>query len=157
VILDLATLPSMSLHDAVRVEIESLHAFFVQWFSGVAPRDDATLVQGFTRRFTDDFVLIPPAGTRLGARQLGDGLERGHGSNPEFRVAIRRVELRLETADLVIATYEEWQRNAKASTPPDNGRVATVVFLRQGDGLRWQHIHETWLPADVMAVGPFDF
>ena len=59
----------------------------------------------------------------------------------------------------MLATYEEWQRNALASTPPDNGRVATVLFEddRAEDRLRWLHIHETWLPEEVMAAGPYDF
>lgn len=56
----------------------------------------------------------------------------------------------------VLATYEEWQRNAIASKPADNGRIATALF-RAREQLRWIHVHETWLPRDVMAAGPFDF
>jgi hypothetical protein len=56
----------------------------------------------------------------------------------------------------VLATYEEWQRNALASKPADNGRIATVVF-KIGDPLKWVHIHETWLPEAVMAPDDYDF
>lgn len=40
--------------------------------------------------------------------------------------------------------------------PPDNGRVATVLF-RETEPLRWLHIHETWLPESVQSAGPYDF
>ena len=66
------------------------------------------------------------------------------------------MRVRLELSGHVIATYEEWQRNALASTPPDNGRVATAVFER-GERLKWLHIHETWVPPEQMAAGPYDF
>lgn len=31
-------------------------------------------------------------------------------------------------SDFILATYEGWQRNALASKPPDNGRIASVLF-----------------------------
>lgn len=147
----------MSLHDDVRAEVEGLHEFFVAWFSGAVPREHATFHEGLTRRLADGFALIPPAGTWLAGGDLEDAVYRAHGSNPGFRIAIRRVQLRADDAGLVVATYQEWQRNARASTPPDNGRAATAVFRRSESGLRWVHVHETWLPAEVMAAGPFDF
>ena len=60
-------------------------------------------------------------------------------------------------SDLIAATYEEWQRNALASTPKDNGRIATVLFRREEERLRWLHLQETWLPDERMRAGPFDF
>ena len=45
---------------------------------------------------------------------------------------------------------------ALASTPPDNARVATVMF-HHADRLKWLHVHETWMPTEVMAAGPYDF
>ncbi|MCH9685521.1 MAG: hypothetical protein K0V04_29075 [Deltaproteobacteria bacterium] len=150
----------MTLHDAVRTEIEALHEFFVGWFSGALDRNAEVFADGFQRRFCDDFLLVPPAGTRLAVADLGGGVERAHGSNREFRIAIRAVEIQLQTPTVVVATYEEWQRNAMASTPPDNGRIATVVFERAAAdsmALRWRLVHETWLPAEVMAAGDYDF
>ena len=83
-------------------------------------------------------------------------MRRAHGSNPDFRIAIRNVVVRRVMPDVVLATYEEWQRNALASTPPDNARLATVAFART-EPLRWLHVHETWLPGEVAAAGPYDF
>ena len=37
----------------------------------------------------------------------------------------------------------------------DLGRKAARVD--QGERLTWLHVHETWLPSEVMAAGPYDF
>jgi len=66
------------------------------------------------------------------------------------------VTLRRRFDGHVVATHEEWQRNALASKPSENARIATVLF-EDTEPLRWLHIHETWMPADVAAAGPYDF
>lgn len=144
----------MSVEAAARAEIESLHEFFVGWFSGTLP--DEAFESNFLPRFSEDVVFIPPAGFQFGFDELATAVRERYASNPEFRIAIRNVRVHQETPELVIATYEEWQRNALASSPPDNGRVATVVF-KKGERLRWLHIHETWVPPEQMAAGPYDF
>jgi N-acetylglutamate synthase-like GNAT family acetyltransferase len=138
----------------VREEIESLHSFFVGWFSGALP--EHVLTAQFLDRFDPDFLLVPPAGTRLSVADLAGSLRAKHASNPAFRVAIRNVEIKRSFEGHVLATYEEWQRHALASKPPDNGRLATVLFETR-EPLRWLHIHETWLPEDVQRAGPYDF
>jgi hypothetical protein len=138
----------------VRDEIEALHAFFVGWFSGSLGASE--FESGFLARFAPDFLLIPPAGTLLDLAQLSDAVRSAHGTNPIFRIAIRNVTIRRQLDGHILATYEEWQRNALASTPPDNGRVATVLF-RDGRPLQWLHIHETWLPESIARAGPYDF
>ncbi len=143
-----------SLLTAVRDEIEDFHRFLADWFTGRAARTD--LDSRFRPRFSPDLVFIPPAGQLLGFNNLLSSVDAGYASNPEFRIQIRAVKIRNEFDGYVLATYEEWQRNALASTPPDNGRVATVLFATDAP-LTWPHIHETWLPSDVMAAGPYDF
>ncbi len=143
-----------SMLERVREEIEGLHEFFVGWFSGQLPED--VFQHRFLDRFSGDLVFVPPAGTLLGLPDLADAVRAGYATNPDFRVRIRNVQLHREIEGHILATYEEWQRNALASTPPDNGRRATVLF-RARDRLTWLHIHETWLPPDVMAQGPYDF
>ena len=49
---------------------------------------------------------------------LASGMRKGHGSNPDFRIAIRDVKVRAVCGDHVLATYVEWQRNALASRYP---------------------------------------
>ena len=143
-----------SLEHQVQQEIEALHAFFCEWFGGRMPKEafDAQ----FTQRFDPALVFIPPAGHYFGLSDLSDAVFAGYASNPDFRVQIRSVRLLRVFDGFVLATYEEWQRNALASTPPDNGRLATVLF-EVGEPLRWHHIHETWLPLATMQSDPFDF
>ena len=145
-----------SLQAEVREEVEALHRFFVDWFSGRVAKSGDVFRTQFTDRFDPRCVLIPPAGTALDLGTLAEDIRARHGSNPEFRIQIRNVLLRAVWDEGVLATYEEWQRNALTSTPPDNGRIATVQFGR-GDRLRWRHVHETWLPAELMRADPYNF
>ncbi len=143
-----------SIHDQVRIEIEELHTFFCDWFAGNLPKTDFD--SKFTTPLAPDLVFIPPAGKLLGLAELSTAICKGYASNPKFRVQIRRVTIQREFDGYVLATYEEWQRNALASTPADNSRIATVVF-KIGDPLKWVHIHETWLPEVVKNSGSYDF
>lgn len=148
------------LAERVRAEIVSLHEFFVGWFGGALAQDDETFSVGFVRRFDPAFLLIPPAGTLVPLAKLTSSIRDGYGKNPEFRIEIRNVTLRREHGKLVLATYEEWQRNAINSTPPDNGRIASAWFKQEpsaANGLAWLHIHECWLPAELTGADPFDF
>ena len=133
----------MDLHEQVRREIEALHEFFVGWFTGRLPID--ALETEFLCRFDEDFILIPPAGETLTRVDLAGAFRQAHASNPDFRITIKNVQIRHTFGEHVLATYEEWQRNALASEPPDNARVATVLF-KLGEPMRWLHVHETWLP-----------
>ena len=116
---------SATLHDEVRAEIEALHEFFVGWFSGRLSAD--RFEPDFSARFAPDFLLVPPAGTLLSISDLSDGVRSAHGTNETFRIAIRNVQVRRELGDFVLATYEEWQRNALASKPPENCPLAGGV------------------------------
>lgn len=140
--------------ERVTAEIEGLHKFFVGWFTGALPED--TFGESFLVRFSKDMVFIPPAGRFLGIEDLSNSVRAGYGSNPHFRIQIRNVRVHKVFDGHILATYEEWQRNALASTPPNNGRLATVIFT-DSDRLQWLHIHETWLPDSVIQAGPYDF
>ena len=144
----------VNVQERVRLEVEALHEFFVGWFTGAI--EESVFETEFLDRFEDDLVFIPPAGRLLGLEDLATAVRERYNSNRDFRIAIRRVQVHRVFDEYVLATYEEWQRNALASTPPDNGRAATVLF-RDAERLKWLHIHETWLPADVMQAGPYNF
>ncbi len=142
------------IKDRIRSEIEDLHEFFFGWFRWDLSEDAFDTM--FIPRFSADLVFIPPAGQIFGVNELCIMIRSGYASNPKFRVQIRNVKVQREFDGIVMATYEEWQRNALASLPPDNGRIATALFSI-GDSLQWLHIHETWLPREIMVKGPFDF
>lgn len=145
---------SANTESAVRTDVEALHKFFVGWFSGALSA--SAFDTEFLPRFSPDFHLVPPAGTLMNLEQLTEAIRSTHDTNPEFRIAIRNVTIRAQFDGHILATYEEWQRNALASQPRDNGRLATVV-LRDTRPLQWLHVHETWLPQDIMEAGPYDF
>ena len=142
------------VQERVRREVEDLHRFFVGWFRGDLPASD--FEPQFLARFSPDLVFVPPAGRLLGLQDLASMVRDGYASNPDFAVQIRNVTIRRELAGHALLTYEEWQRNALASRPANNGRLATALFTT-GEPLRWLHIHETWLPAEVMAADGYDF
>jgi hypothetical protein len=140
------------LEDIVRTEIEDLHKFFVGWFTGAL--DVNSFESGFLSRFDPDFLLIPPAGIILSLDTLCTSIKNTYDTNPDFSIAIRNVKVQRVLGNEIIATYEEWQRNALASTPPNNGRVATVVF-KKTQPLQWLHVHETWMPEAVTTAESF--
>ena len=142
-----------AMPDWISHEIRSLHAFFVDWFSGECTETTSAFEGQFARRLHPDFTIVQPAGELMTRSDLINGVRSSYGKSPGFRIAIRRVTVQLTAADIVVATYEEWQRNAVNSRPADNGRAATVVFANR----QWRHVHETWLPANVMQAGPYDF
>ncbi len=147
------------LETTVRTEIEALHDFFTLWFSGKCGQDRDLFDMGLTSRMAEDVLLIQPGGGVLGKASFCDAVWKGYGFSPQFRIAIRNVELRpIIFEDYVLVTYEEWQRGAVNSTPPDNGRLASVLFSVQDERpAKWLHIHETWLPKARYTQAAFDF
>ena len=142
------------LEAAIRAEIENLHVFFVDWFTGKAPKEQ--LDSRFGAAIDADMVFVSPDGARLTRSDLMTGFANGHGANPGFRIAIRDVKVLREIGDLALATYTEWQRGAQRSGRAESGRFTTVLMTRAAPH-RWLHVHETWLPEAEQAAGPYDF
>lgn len=139
--------------------ILDIHDFFTDWVGGRCPGDADTFRQRALDHISDDLVAIFPAG-RTFAKADFEGYMTGiYGSNPDFRIQIRDVQVRHLSAEMAVANYEEWQRGAKDSDEPNNGRVTTMVLGNGGADNRLQilQVHETWLPKDVVANGEFDF
>ena len=137
----------MTTAEQITHEVEALHTFFVDWFNGSCSADDATFEARLASRLSDDFLYVMPGGTALTRAQLLSSLRRAHGSNPDFRITVHDVTLRFEGPDCLLATYTERQQGARNSEQSDNRRLSTVLFTRDGEQLRWHHIHETWMPA----------
>lgn len=143
-----------------RAEIEGLHEFFVDWFGGLISNDEATYHARFAERFAADCELIQPSGATLSRDVFFGAVQGSYNSSPDFRIAIRNVRVRCELpGGYTLVTYEEWQRNAVNSTPPDNARAASVLFEDRSsqDRPHWLHIHETWLPVSDTPPERFDF
>lgn len=131
--------------DHCRREIEVLHQFFEGWLSGERPETKEAF-RRVDRALAPAFRLLHPSGTERSRDDILTGLRGAHGSQPGLTIEIRNVQLCGAGAQLLAATYEEWQRSADT----EDGRLSTVVFARHPEaphGLRWRHVHETWLQA----------
>jgi hypothetical protein len=146
---------------AAKAEIEDFHTFFDDWFQGSVENDEQILQARHGDRLADDFQLTYPGGVTMDRKGLIDGVRQAYGKSPGFRVQIRNVRLRPLVCDRhLLANYEEWQKNAVNSTPTNNARFSSAIFRIVSDdpiALEWFHLHETWLPREVMDADPFDY
>lgn len=146
----------------VSQEISDLHRFLEEWFGGRCENSDAYFDKHLQKRIAPGFRIVMPGGKMLRGDALFDDMRRAHGSNLQFRIHIRNVEAHTlgEDGDLILVTYEEWQKNALNSKPPNNGRLSSALLKRSAaapNGLVWLHVHETWLPQAIVSADPFDF
>ncbi len=153
---------------AIQTEIESLHQFFVEWFQGKSVHDrgddHGDIERQLGNRLRPGFVLIQPSGRLFNRAELLTMIANSHGSNPDFRIEIRNLQIcdrsSSDAMSWVLVTYEEWQRNAKNSKPADNARISSALLYTDSgapEGIGWQHVHETWLPAERMTAESFSF
>jgi hypothetical protein len=86
------------------------------------------------------FVMIGPDGRSSNVKQVRAFVEAAYGRRPTgFR--IRNVAVQPHAP---VGTYEEWQ----TVDGDAQGRISTAVMMpdpRMPNGLRWVHLHETWL------------
>ncbi len=146
--------------DQVAREIDDLHDLFVAWYAAAWPKQRTDFDARMGRRMDRDFSIITPTGQFLKCAEILDLIYDGHGRNSAFRIKTRNVQLLRGVGDQILATYEEWQHHAVNSDRGENGRLSSALFApdeSQPNGLRWLHVHETWLPDDVVAAGDFDF
>ena len=142
------------IEQAVRKEIEDIHVFFVEWFTGSASKDSYD--ERFVARFDPAAIFVGPDGVLLEYEMLMEGMRGAYGCNPDFRIAIRDVVVRYESDKQVIASYTEWQMNAVNAERSNNGRQTTAV-LAKDEKFSWLCVQETWLPDATQETGPYDF
>ncbi len=131
---------------ACKTEIEALHQFFQDWFSGAIAQSEANFTR-ITRALSSEFALISPDGTLADYATVIGWLRGGYGSRPHFRLWTDKIAVRHQRGDLALATYEEWQEIDGQITT----RLSTVLFGVNADapqGVAWLHVHETWIGVD---------
>jgi len=119
-------------------EVGELHAFFERWYAGESDRSEIVRLDVLD----ESFVMIGPDGRLLPVDDVKAMIETAYGRHP-MKIEIRNVVL---VPGKSHGTYEEWQ-TVDGST---SGRISTVVMANDRhapNGLRWMHLHETWLPA----------
>ncbi|NNF63949.1 MAG: hypothetical protein HKN07_06785 [Acidimicrobiia bacterium] len=117
-----------------KAEIEGLHDFFADWFSGSAQESDLTRLSDALEA---DFTIVDPNGAEHTADETVASVDNARGSRAT-RIETRNHRLLSESADFVVARYEEWHDGTK-------GRISTVVFRKRDEGLGWLTVQETWL------------
>lgn len=134
------------MHAAVE-EIAALHRHIEAWLRGEA---DPGSLKDFLAMLTPGFRLQAPGGDVVDAAMLEKGFPSAHGSAPGLVLTIREpfvvAECGGEDDGIVVAAYEEHQDSPKERSV----RRCTVVFRRDATarhGLRWHHLHETWIVA----------
>ncbi|WP_290652603.1 DUF4440 domain-containing protein [Aquisalimonas sp.] len=128
---------------AAHREVEALHAFFQSWFRGDASSE---AFQRLEQALADGFVIVTPDARILERRAIIDGVCSQYATDPHAQLEIRRISPRTVRGPIAIVTYEEWQARQGG---PMRGRLSTVVLQADTEGpngLRWLHVHETWLP-----------
>jgi len=126
-------------------EVERLHQFFVDWFTGKIDQTPEALEQHCTGRFSDDFCMVNPLGRILSKSQLVTGLTHGYNTHPaDFEIHVHNCQVlqNLKEEGLKLVSYEEWQRTGNTTT----ARRSTALMRVLEDGnIEWKYVHETWL------------
>ncbi len=140
------------LTDTVRLEIEDLHAFFEAWFNGSIDQDQLDF--RFLSHMSDDMVFVSTGGRTLGKADFRAAFQKSYGCNPKIRIQVRDVQIEHRIGTTALVTYTEWQTGAGPDQTTKTGRISSALMDVQ-PSILWHHIHETWLPDDVQAKGPF--
>ena len=149
----------MSLQTAdIENTIFDIHAFFTDWVGGRCPGNAETFQKNALDRISDRFVAIFPAGRRFGKADFKGYMSSIYGTNPDFRIKIRDMRVNHVNDTMAVVNYQEWQKAAKDSDQPNNGRITTMVLgEKPTGGVEILQVHETWLPEEVVGAGDFDF
>lgn len=134
----------MEMRDHVQQEIEELHQFFQDWYNGVLPQSNEAFAR-FADAMALGFTIIFPSGNVMRREPLVEALYKSYDGRDGFRIWIKNVQIHQKVGDVIVASYQEWQRDQEQTT----ARLSSVILERDSNapnGLRWLHVHETWLP-----------
>ncbi len=107
--------------NVIEREVVNLHQHFEDWFGGRCENSDAFFENNFLSRLAPSFRIVMPRGALLSGEALFADIRNAHGSNPQFRIQVRRIEVAVldQQENLVLVTYEESQHDALISNPPN--------------------------------------
>lgn len=143
----------------IETAILDIHEFFTEWVGGRCANDPEIFRKRALDRISDGLVAVFPAGRMFGKKDFEGYMTGIYGSNPDFRIKIRDIRVNHRSDGMAVVNYQEWQRNARDSDEPNNGRITTMVVGEKpsGEGVEILQVHETWLPQDVVEAGDFSF
>ncbi|MFQ3293689.1 MAG: hypothetical protein ACI9PP_000306 [Halobacteriales archaeon] len=124
-----------------RREIQTLHEFFVQWYTGSIDRD---VFDRLEYTLAPEFEMISPTGDRNDRTTVLATIRDSYGEKASgtFDIEIRNVEIIRQFDECSLVRYEEWQYE----DGDENARISTVL-LRADDeapsGVVWLDLQET--------------
>ncbi len=130
--------------ERVAAEIEGLHQFFEDWGAGRMTRSQTNFAR-FSGVTAPDFHLVSPSGTMVDYAQVEAWIWEMHNTRPDWRLWVEAVQVTAQRAGLWIVTYEEWQESPAGRTVRFSSALLEAASATP-NGLRWLHVHETWLP-----------
>ncbi len=121
-------------HSEIIKEVETLHIFFEEWFTG---KCDKNLFKRVENALCEDFSLISPNGQILDRKSVLDSIRFNYASSRDktIRVIVKEVKT---IGDHYLAIYEEIQVTEDVETK----RISTAIF---NANCQWVHVHETWI------------
>lgn len=132
----------MNAEQRAEREVAELHEFFEQWYRAALPPQ---AFDRFEQVLAPGFVIVNPSADVVERDSILDAVRDARGSDPEAHIRTKNFTVRRQEGNLLIATYEEWQKLGGES---ERARLSTVV-LRADDsapyGWVWLHVHETWM------------
>lgn len=120
-------------------EVDELHEFFQALFHGQIDSLDRA-----DAGFGPDFTFVGPDGSLADRGQILQMLESGRGHSSQLRISVEAHRTIVETDALIVGEYIEVHEVSDGG----NRRRSTVVFdvdPEGPNGVRWRHVHETWL------------
>lgn len=126
-----------------KTEVEELHRFFEGWFVGTLERSDEVFA-GLPEVLAEGFAIIGPKGRLVEREDLLAELRRAHGAWQPLGGSLRieNFRHRRSVEGVHVVTYEEHQEQGGV----ESARLSTALLRDAPRGLRWLHVHETWLP-----------
>lgn len=132
----------MSAEQRAEREVIELHEFFEQWYRAELEPD---AFERFEQALAEGFVIVNPSSSVLERDAILEAVRAARGSDASARIRIENFVARRREGDVLIATYEEWQ---KLADEPERARLSTVVMRADEsapNGWVWLHVHETWM------------
>lgn len=120
-------------------EIDELHALFQRYFLG-----EESSLDRVERALATGFTMVGPDAVESDRSTVLEMLRGGHGHASALRIRTTDHRLKLQTDDVVVATYIE--HHELSSNP--NQRLTTVVFSKSTqapNGVLWEHAQETFI------------
>lgn len=131
----------MPTFQTCRREIETLHEFFVRWYTGSIDREEFDRLEC---SLAPEFEMITPTGDRKDRETVLASIRESYGEKATgtFDIEIRNVEIIRHFDEYSLVRYEEWQYE----DGDENARISTVLLRTAdgaSDGVVWLDLQET--------------